>query len=281
MIALNENKGHFRPNVFQTNTNHLTNRQMKYLLKHKPALKFTILLSTALPGSLLAQSTTLSQVVDMNTYVSSGQPSQNFGTMGAMEIAVPTAAQNRTEESLIQFNTATLQSGFNADYGAGNWAVTGVTLTLYSNFGTAGVQPGNSSFNRIAAGAFELDWLSDNNWSGTAITWNNISSVLPGTGNNTMDSLGDFNFLGSGSSPNTWTLELDPNLLSEITSGGPVSIFGQPTAGSTVGYLFNTLNNNPAVLNVTVEPVPEPSMLALSAFGLAGLVAIRRWKNHN
>jgi hypothetical protein len=251
---------------------------MKHHQTGKQALKLTILLAAAIPASLRAQ-TTLSQVVDMNTYVSSGQPTQNFGTMGAMEIAVPTAAQNRTEESLIQFNTATLQSGFNADYGAGNWAVTAVTLTLYSNFGTAGQQPGNSSFNRIAAGAFELDWLSDNSWSATAITWNNISSVLPGTGNNALDSLGDFNFLGSGTSPNTWTLALDSNLLSEITSGAPVSIFGQPTAGSTVGYLFNTLNNNPAVLNVTAEPVPEPSMLALSAFGLAGLVAIRRWKN--
>lgn len=252
---------------------------MKHQLTRKQALNLTLLLAAALPLSLRAQSTTLSQVVAMNTYVSSGQPSQNFGTMGAMEIAVPTGAQNRTEESLIQFNTATLLSDFNADYGAGNWAVTAVTLTLYLNFGTAGQQPGNSSFNQIAAGGFELDWLSDNSWSSTAITWNNISSVLPGTANNALDSLGDFNFLGNGSSPNTWGLALDPNLRSEITSGAPVSIFGQPTADSTVGYLFNTLNNNPAVLNVTVEATPEPSVLALSAFGLAGLVSLRRCKN--
>jgi len=252
---------------------------MKQHLTVKQSWKLTLLVAVALPGSLPAQTTMLSQVVDMNTFVSSGQPTVNFGTMGAMEIAVPTVAQNRTEESLIQFNTGTPESEFNADYGVGNWMVTGVSLKLYSNFATAGQQPGNTSFNQIAAGGFELDWLSDNNWSATAITWNNIASVLPGTGNNALDSLGDFNFLASGTSPNTWTLGLDPNLLSEITSGSPVSIFGQPTAGSTVGYLFNTLNNNPPVLNVTVAPAPEPTTWALLVSSLAGLGAVRR-RNH-
>jgi hypothetical protein len=252
---------------------------MKHRLTLERALKFTLLLTAALPASLSAQSTTLSQVVDANTYVSSGQPTMNFGGMGAMEIAVPTAAQNRTEESLIQFNTATLQSDFNADYGAGNWAVTSVTLKLFSNFATAGVQPNNSSLNQIAAGGFELDWLSDNNWSATAITWNTLPSVLPGTGNNTLASLGDFIWPATGAASTTWTLGLDPNLVNDISSGGAVTIFGQPTAGSTVGYLFNTLNNNPAVLNVTVTEVPEPSAMAMIVSGLVGLGAIRLRKN--
>ncbi|MGD0816495.1 MAG: PEP-CTERM sorting domain-containing protein [Verrucomicrobiota bacterium] len=249
---------------------------MKHYMTLSPALKLTLILTAALPASLSAQSTTLSQVVAQNTYVSSGQPTTSFNGFGGMEIAVPTTAQPRTEETLIQFNTAALQSDFNADYGAGNWAVTAVTLTLFSNFATAGQQPGNSSFNQIAAGNFELDWLSDNNWSASAITWNTLPTVLPGTGNNTLDSLGDFNYLASGTSPNTWTLGLDPNLVSEIGSGGLVSIFGQPTAGSTVGYLFNTLNNNPAVLNITVAEVPEPTTTALVVSGLAGLAAVRR-----
>jgi hypothetical protein len=251
---------------------------MKLHLTLKPTLKLTLLLMAALPASLYAQSTILSQVVQADTYVSSGQPTQNFGTMGAMEIAVPTAAQSRTEESLIRFNTATEEAAFNADYGAGNWAVTSVTLTLYSNFATAGEQPGNSSFNQIAAGGFELDWLSNNSWSETGITWNTLPSVLPGTGGNTLDSLGDFNYLASGSSPNTWTLGLDPNMVSDIASGGLVTIFGQPTAGSTVGYLFNTLNNNPAVLNITVSEVPEPATMALIVSGLGGFATVRRWK---
>jgi hypothetical protein len=242
-------------------------------------LTLALLCSAALPASLSAQSITLNQQEDANTYVSSGQPAMNFGTMGAMEIAAPTTAQNRTEETLLQFNTAAIQSTFNADYGPGNWTVTSVTLKLFSNVAQAGTQPNNSSFNVIAAGGFELDWLSDNNWSSTTVTWNNLPNLLPGTGNNTLASLGDFNWLANGAPNTTWSLGLDPNLVNDIDGGGAVTIFGQPTAGSTVGYLFNTALVNAAVLNVTATAVPEPSAMALIASGLAGMAAIRRWKN--
>ncbi len=242
-------------------------------------LKVALLLLTAIfPASLPATPATISQVVQADTFVSSGQPTSNFGTQGAMEIAVPTAAQNRTQESLIRFNTSAIQSGFNSDYGVGNWTITAITLTLYSNFATASQQPGNSSFNQIAAGGFELEWLSNNSWSETGITWNTLASVLPGTGNNQMDSLGDFYWPATGSSSAIWNLSLDPNLVGNINSGLPATIFGQPTAGSTVGYLFNTLNNSPAYLNVTADvtaDVPEPAAFTLMFAGLAGLAGVR------
>jgi hypothetical protein len=254
---------------------------MKHQIALIPKLKFALLFAAALPVTLTATPTTINQKVEADTYVSSGQPTSNFGTMGAMEIAVPTTSQNRTEESLFRFNAASIESAFNADYGAGNWAIASITLSLFSNFSSAGQQPGNSSFNKIAAGGFEFDWLSNDSWSETGITWNTLSTVLPGTGNNTLASLGDFYWSADGSTSQSWTLNLDPNLVSDIGSGGEVTIFGQPTAGSTVGYLFNTLNNSPAYLNVTADVVaaPEPSSLALMACGVAGLVAVRRWKN--
>src|SRR5277367_1132154 len=132
---------------------------MKNYLTLDWALRFALLFTAALPASLSAQMT-ISQITDANTFVSSGQPTMNFGTLGAMEIAAPTTAQNRTEETLLQFDTSAIESGFNTAYGAGNWTITSVTLQLFSNVATAGTQPANSIFNKIAVGGFELDWLS-------------------------------------------------------------------------------------------------------------------------
>lgn len=251
---------------------------MKFPFLLSRTLKLTPVFLAAIPASLQAQSITLSQATDANTYVSSGQASMNFNGLGAMEIAAPTAAQNRTEETLLGFNMSTIESGFNTDFGEGNWAVTAVTLTLFSNVPSAPTQPGNPSFNKIAVGSFEFDWLSNNNWNPAQITYNTVSSVLPGTGGNTLDSLGDFNYLANGTSPVTWGLGLDANLLNEISNGGNVTIFGQPTAGSAVGYLFNTssFNGGAAILNVTASAVPEASTMAMLISGLAGVAAFRR-----
>jgi hypothetical protein len=232
----------------------------------KPRLGSVLVCLIALPPALMAQSSTYSQVVGANTYVSSGQPTQNFGTFGAMEIAAPTTAQARTEETLLGFNTSAMQSSFNASYGSGGWAVTDVTLSLFSNVALAGTQPGNNSFNKIAAGSFEFDLLSDNNWAQTSITWNTLPAILPGSGNNnTSTSLGTFNWAATGAASSVWTLTAVQPLVGDINSGSEITILGQPTAGSTVGYLYNTLLLNPGYLNVTVEAVPEPSTMELAA----------------
>jgi hypothetical protein len=217
-----------------------------------------------LPPTLTAQTFTYSQRVEADTFVSSGQPNANFGTLGAMEIAAPTTAQPRTEMALLGFDTSAMQASFNVQYGAGNWAVTGVTLQLFSNVALAGQQPNNSSFNRIAAGGFEFDLLGNNNWNESSLTWNTLPTILPGNNNNnTLTSLGVFNWDATGAASSVWSLTAGQSLVDEIDVGSEVTILGQPTSGSTVGYLFNTLTSNPGYLDVTVEPVPEPSIVAL------------------
>ena len=239
-------------------------------MKH---LLHAALIGVAIFSAPAARATTHSQQVGADTFVSSGQPNSNFGGLGAMEIAAPTAAQPRTEMTLLRFDTAALQAAFDSDYGAGNWEVTSISLTLFSNVSTAGQQPGNSSFNRIAAGNFEFDWLSNNNWSESGITWNTLPDILPGSGNgNSLTPLGTFLWPANGSASSLWTLNLDANLVDAINSGNQITLLGQPTAGSTVGYLFNTLTLNPGFLNVTAQAVPEPSgvTLVISFIGIAG-----------
>ena len=241
----------------------------------KATLGFALLVCLmSLPGTLVAQATNFSQQVEADTFVSSGDPNSNFGLQGGIEIAAPTIAQPRTQEALLRFSTAGMHAAFDADYGPGNWTVTGVTLSLFSNVATAGQQPGNARFNQIAAGSFQFDLLGNNNWSETSITWNNLSDILPGAGNtNTLTPLGTFFWDASGQASSTWTLNPTSNLVNQIYSGEPITIFGRPTPDSTVGYLFNSLNNNPGYLNVTVTSVPEPSSFALGA----GVICLALW----
>ncbi len=227
------------------------------------------------PATLLAQFTTYSQQVEADSFVSSGQPDSNFGAMAAMQIAAPALAQPRTLETLLRFNTTAMHAAFDTDYGPGNWTVTGVTLSLFSNVATAGQQPANGSFNKIGAGGFEFDLLSNNNWNESSITWNTLSDILPGPGNNnTLTPLGTFFWDATGQPSSIWTLNANSNLAGQVYNGDSITIFGQPTADSTVGYLFNTLKLNPGYLNVTVTAVPEPSIHALAASLL--FVASRR-----
>lgn len=227
-----------------------------------------------LPATLVAQFTTHSQQVEADTFVSSGDPNSNFGLLGAVEIAAPTGAQPRTQMSLLRFDTSLLRASFDADYGAGNWLVTGVTLNLFSSVATAGQQPNNARFNKIAAGGFEFDLLSNNTWSETGITWNTLPGILPGPGNsNTLTPLGTFFWDATGQPSSIWTLNANSGLAAQIYNGDRVTILGQPTADSTVGYLFNALSLNPGLLSVTATAVPEPSFFAL----VGSLIFVSRW----
>jgi hypothetical protein len=226
----------------------------------------SITLFALVPRTAPAQSATWNEIAEADTFVSSDDPSANYGIQGAMEIAAPTTAQPRTEETLLRFDMGALQASFDDEYGSGNWIVTDVSLSLFSNVSKAGQQPSNARFNKIAAGSFEFDLLSNNDWNENDITWDSLTAILPGQGNtNSLTSLSVFFWAADGSPAQTWTLSAaDAMLLNQIYSGGKVTIFGQPTAGSSVGYLFNTLRDDPGYLNVTVVSVPEPFAVFLT-----------------
>ncbi len=148
----------------------------------------------------------------------------------------------------------------------------------------AGQQSNNTSFNKIAAGGFQkFDLLGNNNWNESTLTWNTLPAILPGGNNaNTLTSLGAFGgIVPAGATSSSWTLTVGQPLVDEINAGGEVTILGQPTSGSTVGYLFNTLTLNPGFLDVTVEPAPEPSTVALVTGFLCAAGCSRFYRRKN
>ena len=215
--------------------------------------------------------------------------SVNFGGAGTLAIA-PASATKGEYDSIIKFNLASAVSQFNTTYGAGNWRVSGLTLSLASNFGTQGAQPNNANFNTINAGSFGIDWLPYDGWTeGTGsgngtpgypnnsfVSFNSISTLFSAGD----DSLGTFTYTPPGNNVYAnYALPLDSSLVSDATAGGDVSLYFY-AADNQVNYLFNSRSytSNHPELTLTATLVPEPSMWAMAACGLSGLMMVRRWR---
>lgn len=211
----------------------------------------------------------------------------NYGGAGTLAIS-PAGTTKGEFQSLLKFNLTAAGAQFDAQYGAGNWQITSITLTLASNFGVQGSQPNNNIFNTINAGGFAIDWLADDSWvegSGnpgspgvTGVTYNSLSTlVTSGTA-----ALGSFTYSPPGNNvPITWTLGLPTAFTSDAAAAGDVSFLLHATAGSTVGYLFNSktfASNNPLI---TITAVPEPGTVTLLLSGVAALgLTLRRLRHH-
>jgi hypothetical protein len=210
----------------------------------------------------------------------------NFGAAGTLAIA-PASSTKGEFDSVIEFNLSGAFNQFNSTYGAGNWQVGGLRLSLASNFGGQGEQPNNGIFNSINAGSFGIDWLNDNTWvegtgggmgtpgypSNSSVSFQSISSLFA----NGSSSLGTFSYTPPGDNVYAnYTLPLDASLVSEAQSGGDASLYFY-AADNQVSYLFNSrsYSQNHPELTVTAGPVPEPSAMILSVLGIAGGLAFR------
>jgi len=216
----------------------------------------------------------------------------NFGGTGNLAIS-PASSLKGEFDSVIKFNLDGAVTLFNSTYGAGNWQVTGASLSLNSNFGTQGAQPGNVLFNSANGGLFNIQWLSNNSWvegtngggggpgfpTTTAVSFQSIPSLLSGP----TSSLGTFLYTLPGNNVYvTYNLPLDPNLVGNVSAGGDLSLFLTP-ADNQIGYLMAARSagtTNPQFI-VTAAPVPIPTAIWLFGSGLIGLVGFARRNSMN
>jgi hypothetical protein len=213
--------------------------------------------------------------------------SLNFGGAGTLAIS-PASSTKGEFDSVIKFNLAGAVGQFNTTYGAGNWRITGLTLQLASNFGVQGSQPNNNIFNKINAGSFGIDWLSNDSWvEGTgggmgspgfpttsAVSFNSISSLLSGA----HDSLGAFTYTPPGNNVYVnYSLPLNSDLVADASAGGDVSLYFF-AADNDVSYLFNARSfaSNHPEFTLTAAAVPEPNAWIITTAALGGFALLRR-----
>jgi hypothetical protein len=208
----------------------------------------------------------------------------NYGGAGALAIA-PSTATNGEFDSVLMFNTATAVSTLNTEYGAGNWSISGLTLSLAGTPGTQGAPPPNNIFNAINSGVFDIDWTPDVSWvegtgnpnapSPTGVNFNSISTLLQGS-----QSLGSYTFTPPGNNVYAnYNLSLNTDLVTNVAGGELVSLYFYAT-NSTVSYLINSRSFGTATpeLTIDVTVVPEPATVSLLAVSLGGVLCWRARK---
>jgi hypothetical protein len=234
-------------------------------------------------GNALAQ-ITVSNTPVADAFVRSADPAGNYGGAGALEVSglIATNAsgvQQGQFDSFMRFDVSSEVSTFNSNFGTGNWAISVVSLKL-----TEVGAPGNAVFNR-GVGQFQVQWIANDSWlEGTGnpgatttngIVWNDEATVLA----DGQSLLGTYSNAGANGL-RTLVLGTPSAFVNDITAGGLVSFYLNPTANSTVGFNFNSRSFGTAsaqpFLVLTAVAIPEPTTLGLVGFSVLALVASRR-----
>jgi hypothetical protein len=233
-------------------------------------------------GSLAKGQVTYSSTTSADAFLATGSSNNpagsdltglNFGAAGTLVVA-PAASVKGEFQSVLRFSLSRAVTMFNTNFGAGNWTITNISLTLTSNYGSNGVQPNNAIFPVISGGNFVIEWLSDNTWAEGTGTPN-----LPTTDGVTYDSLTLTDLLSGAHAilctntytppgdnvPVTYTLPLNADFLADVSGGGDVSLLFY-AADNQIGYLFNSHEygrGNQPQINVTATlKVVQPKILS-------------------
>jgi hypothetical protein len=217
---------------------------------------------------------------------------QNFGALSSRSVASATAhpgnnAANSSKgefDSLLRFDLSSTVSSLNSTYGAGNWSISALSLTLNTSSTV-----GSTLFNTPGtSGAFNISWLSnDGGWtqgtgyttpvSSAGITYNSLQTILAA---NPATLLNTASFVAQGTlKPATYSISTaNGDFLSALAFGDSLSLLLTP-ADDHVAFNFTagiySTGSNPALYSptLTLTVVPEPQALALLGMGLLALGA--------
>lgn len=211
--------------------------------------------------------------------------SSNFGAAGSLAIAASSLPEGQFQ-TLIKYDLSSELNALNTEFGAGQWTVQSVTLTLTAS------PHSNPIFNPVAAGMFNVSLMQNNSWvegTGTGgaptsdgVSFNSLENVYIGPSD---QALGTFSFAGNTSGANSYSLNLSSSLVADIMGGDDLSL-RLFAADNNISYLFNSRNITGSLtaeptLTVDVGAIPEPGSVTLcvAAFMMLLLVqALRRWR---
>lgn len=202
-----------------------------------------------------------------DTYTTEDLPSTNFGGAGALAVS-GTANAKGPLASLLRFDLATVTSALDASYGPGGWVVDSILLELTA------ATPINPNFNPNAAGDIAVQWLSDDSWLESGVTW----SSLPGIVSGGEQSMGSFTYSGALGTAQ-YLLVDSAGFLADLQAGGQASLLlsaSDPAASLVVNSRNHAITANRPALIIIASAVPEPSRVCLLLAGLALLSQNRR-----
>jgi hypothetical protein len=241
--------------------------------------RFTLATALSLLALPLSAATfTLNPVADafVTTGPSGNLTLNNYGGAGALSIAAPGLSRGEFQ-SVLQFDLSAARASFDAQFGAGQWSIQSITLTLTAT------APNKPIFNTSAAGLFGISWMQNDSWlegtgspglpTTTGITFANLPGFLSAAD----EALGTFSFAGGTNGTAAYSLGHTSGFLADALAGNVVS-FRLFAADSAVSYLadsrnFGTVSARPLL---SIVAVPEPGALCLLATGVLLSAAARR-----
>jgi len=236
---------------------------------------------SVLLGAASALGATFSTNPTMDALITTGPTgnlvNNNYGGAGSLSLSAAGLEMGELQ-SVLQFNFAGAVSAFNTQFGEGQWSIESVSLRLTA------ANANNAIFNSPASGTFSISWMQNDLWqegTGTpaspgasGITFSSLQTTFISPND---ENLGSFTFNGATSGASTYTLGPSAGVLSDIVSGGDVSLrlFAADSAVSGVfsSRNFGTAANRPLL---TIVAVPEPDTIALLSLGLMAATAWRR-----